>query len=135
MSFSVPGYRIEGLLGQGSQSQVWAGRSAEDGTRVALKRIRVDSEIRARAGRAEAALLAALDHPGLIALRGYLVIQADIVLVLELAGGGSLAKLLRRRSRLTAAEVVATISPVAAALAHAHDNGILHADVSAGRGQ
>ena len=131
MTFSVPGYRVEGLLGQGSQSQVWAGRSVEDGARVAIKRIRVDSAAQARAGRAEAALLAALDHPGLIALRAYLVVQADIVLVLELAGGGSLADLLRRRQRLSAAEVVAAISPVAAALAHAHDNGILHADVSA----
>jgi eukaryotic-like serine/threonine-protein kinase len=131
MTFSVPGYRIEGLLGRGSQSQVWAGRSVEDGSRVALKRIRVDSAARARAGRAEAALLAALEHPGLIALRGYLVVEGDIVLVLELAGGGSLAELLSRRSRLTAAEVVATVSPVAAALAHAHDSGILHADVSA----
>src|SRR4051812_33566634 len=121
MTFTVPGYRVEGLLGRGSQSEVWAARSVEDGALVAIKRIPVGSAAQARSARSEAALLAALDHPALIALHAYHVVQADIVLVLELAGGGSLADLLRRRRRLSAAEVVAAISPIAAALAHAHD--------------
>lgn len=131
MTFSVPGYRIEGLLGQGGQGQVWAARSLVDGERVALKRIPSGNPDAIRAARSEAALLAALDHPNLIALRGFLVVRTDVVLVLELAGAGSLAALLGRRHRLAPAEVVATIGPVAAALADAHAAGILHGDVSA----
>jgi serine/threonine protein kinase len=131
MTFTVPGYRIEGLLGHGGQGQVWAARSLVDGDRVALKRIPAGSADAIRAARSEAALLAALDHPNLISLRGFLVVRTDVVLVLELAGAGSLAALLGRRQRLAPAEVVATISPVAAALAHAHASGILHGDVSA----
>ncbi|MEO6702625.1 MAG: serine/threonine-protein kinase, partial [Jatrophihabitantaceae bacterium] len=131
MTFSVPGYRVEHLLGYGSQSQVWAARALDTGERVAIKRIAVDSPAAARATRAEAALLAALNHPSLIGLRGYLALGAEVALVMELAEAGSLADLLRRRGRLSPAEVVATISPIAAALAHAHDEGVLHADVSA----
>jgi serine/threonine protein kinase len=131
MTFSVPGYLVEHLLGYGSQAEVWAGQALDGGERVAIKRIATDSPAAARAARAEAALLAALDHPSLIGLRAYLVLGSEVAVVMELAEAGSLAELLRRRGRLSPAEVVATISPVAAALAHAHDEGVLHADVSA----
>jgi hypothetical protein len=131
MTFSVPGYRVDQLLGYGSQAEVWAGQVSPSGERVALKRIVTDSVAAARAGRAEAALLAALDHPNLIRLREFLALDSAMVLVLELAEAGSLADLLRRRGKLSPAEVVATVSPVAAALAHAHEQGVLHADVSA----
>ena len=130
MTFIVPGYQVDRLLGAGSQGQVWLGHDAATGDPVALKRIPVDTEARAAAARTEAALLAALDHPNLIALRAFIPIEAAMVLVLELAEGGSLAGLLSRRRRLTPQEVVATVSPVAAALAQAHDAGVLHGDVS-----
>ncbi|MDQ2957634.1 MAG: serine/threonine protein kinase, partial [Actinomycetota bacterium] len=131
MTFTVTGYRVEQLLGSGGQAEVWAGQSIATGERVALKRIVVDSPATARAARSEAALLGVLDHPSLIQLREFVVTESAMVLVMELAEAGSLAQLLRRRDRLSPAEVVATISPVAAALAHAHDQGVLHADVSA----
>ncbi len=76
-------------------------------------------------------MLAALDDPNLIRLREFVILESELVLVTELAEAGSLAQLLRRRGKLSAAEVVATISPVAAGLSHAHELGVLHADVSA----
>jgi hypothetical protein len=131
MTFTVPGYRVDRLLGAGSQGEVWLGEQLASGERVALKRIPAESPAAAAAARAEAALLAALDHPSLIALRAFVPMDSAMVLVLELAEAGTLAGLLRRRGRLTPPEVVATISPVAAALAHAHATGVLHGDVSA----
>jgi hypothetical protein len=131
MTFTVPGYRVDRLLGAGSQGEVWLGEQLASGERVALKRISVESPAVVAAARAEAALLAALDHPSLIALRAFVPMDSAMVLVLELAEAGTLAGLLRRRGRLTPPEVVATISPVAAALAHAHAAGVLHGDVSA----
>jgi hypothetical protein len=53
-------------------------------------------------------------------------------LVLELLEGGSLADLLARRGRLRPGEVVTTVAPVAAAVAHAHEQGIVHGDLSPG---
>ena len=55
-----------------------------------------------------------------------------VALVLELLAGGSLAGLLARRGRLRPGEVVTAIAPVAAALAHAHGNGVVHGDLSPG---
>ena len=55
-----------------------------------------------------------------------------MALVLDLLPGGSLAALLSRRGRLRPGEVVTTIAPVAAALAHAHGNGVVHGDLSPG---
>jgi hypothetical protein len=85
----------------------------------------------------EAALLGELDHPHLVRLhevvhqprRGG---SPRVALVLELLAGGSLAELLARRGRLRPGEVVTAIAPVAAALAHAHDHGVVHGDLSPG---
>jgi hypothetical protein len=55
-----------------------------------------------------------------------------VALVLDLLEGGSLAALLGRRGRLRPGEVVTAIAPVAAALAHAHGNGVVHGDLSPG---
>ena len=85
----------------------------------------------------EAALLGELDHPHLVRLLE-VVHQPQrggpprVALVLELLAGGSLAALLARRGRLRPGEVVTAIAPVAAALAHAHENGVVHGDLSPG---
>jgi serine/threonine protein kinase len=131
MTFVVPGYQVGELLGFGSHGEVWQGRLVGNDAPVALKRIAVHDSATARAARSEAALLSALSHPHLIELREFVMLDGAVVLVLELADGGSLAELLRRRDRLTPAEVAASLSPIAAALAHAHDEGVLHGDVSA----
>ncbi|MBV9823852.1 MAG: protein kinase [Actinobacteria bacterium] len=138
MEFTVPGYRVEKLLGAGSHAEVWSGQDDETGEPVALKRIELPggdpdrlAELVAVA-RAEAALLTVLSHPNLIRLHRYVQTPTAAVLVMELAEGGSLAGLLRRRERLTPAEVAAALSPVAAALAFAHDEGVVHGDISAG---
>lgn len=131
MSISVPGYDVGELLGYGSAAEVWSGRERSTDRRVALKQLTVDSPAAARAARTEAALLATLSHPNLIGLHDFVVTDRTVVLVLELAQGGSLADLLRRRHRLSPPEVAAALSPVAAALAAAHDEGLVHGDISA----
>jgi serine/threonine protein kinase len=131
MTPTVPGYEVGELLGFGSHGEVWSGWVAGTGEQVALKRIPVECDTTARSARGEAALLSALSHPNLIELRQFIVIPGAVVLVLDLAEGGSLADLLERRDRLTPAEVAATLSPIAAALAQAHHDGVLHGDISA----
>ena len=85
----------------------------------------------------EAALLAELDHPHLVRLHRVVRREvrgrpAEVSLVLDLLEGGSLATLLARRGRLRPGEVVTAIAPVAAALAQAHERGIVHGDLSPG---
>lgn len=131
MTFKVPGYRVNQLLGRGSHGEVWSARANGSGELVALKRIVTADPRIVTAARAEAAVLAALDHPSLIQLREFIAMDAAVILVMELANAGSLAGLLGRRDRLSPGEVASTLSPIAAALAHAHHEGVLHGDVSA----
>lgn len=131
IAWKIPGYHAHELIGHGASGQVWRGVTSRTGEPIALKRLRSADPAVLRAARAEAALLSALDHPHLIRLHDLVPHGADLVLVLELADGGSLAELLRRRGRLSPGETVSAIAPVAAALAYAHERTVVHADVSA----
>jgi eukaryotic-like serine/threonine-protein kinase len=131
---AVPGYRLERLLGRGGSGEVWRARPRDGGPPVAVKvLVAGDGERQAR----EAALLGALDHPHLVRLHE-VVHQprrggpARVALVLDLLEGGSLAALLARRGRLRPGEVVTALAPVAAALACAHEQGVVHGDLSPG---
>ena len=130
----VPGYVLEALLGRGGSGEVWRAVPRGGGAPVAVKMLVAgDPERQAR----EAALLGELDHPHLVRLldvvhqprRGG---SSRVALVLDLLPGGSLAALLARRGRLRPGEVVTAVAPVAAALAHAHEHGIVHGDLSPG---
>ena len=130
----VPGYTLEARLGRGGSGEVWRAVPRRGGAPVAVKvLVAGDPERQAR----EAALLGELDHPHLVRLLE-VVHQPQrggaprVALVLELLAGGSLAALLARRGRLRPGEVVTAIAPVAAALAHAHGNGVVHGDLSPG---
>jgi hypothetical protein len=130
----VPGYVLEELLGRGGSGQVWRARPRGGGSPVAVKvLVRGDPERQER----EAALLGELDHPHLVRLHQVVRHElrggaAEVALVLDLLAGGSLAALLDRRGRLRPGEVVTTVAPIAAAIAHAHDRGVVHGDLSPG---
>ncbi|SNS08092.1 Serine/threonine protein kinase [Geodermatophilus saharensis] len=131
---AVPGYRLDRLLGRGGSGEVWRAHPRDGGPPVAVKvLVAGDAERQAR----EAALLGALDHPHLVRLHE-VVHQPRrggpprVALVLDLLEGGSLAALLARRGRLRPGEVVTALAPVAAALARAHEEGVVHGDLSPG---
>lgn len=133
MTWSVNGYCAQEIVGFGASGEVWRGVSERSGDSVALKRLRVGSaqEDRQRLRR-EAALLGALAHPHLLRLHEVVEQDTEVVLVLDLAEGGSLGGLLGRRGQLLAGEVVTALAPVADALAMAHAHGVVHGDVSPG---
>ena len=124
------GYVVEGLLGQGGSGEVWRARVAATGEKVALKRLPVRDEVQVRRATGEAAKLTVLEHPHLVRLHALVPDETAVVLVLDLAEGGSLADLLTARGRLTPGEVITAIAPVAAALAHVHAAGVVHGDVT-----
>ncbi|HEY7045690.1 MAG TPA: protein kinase, partial [Jatrophihabitantaceae bacterium] len=100
------------------------------GAAVALKRLPVDDAAGVQAARAEAALLSTLEHPHLIRMHELVPVERGVVLVLDLAAGGSLADLIARRGRLTPGEVISALSPIGAALAYVHNEGVGHGDVT-----
>ena len=129
--WKTSGYVAEELIGYGASGQVWRGRTARTGRAVALKRIDCSNPAARRSAQAEAALLSTLDHPTLLRLHEVVTDGNALVLVLDLAEGGSMADLLARRGRLSPGEVITALTPIAAALAYAHDEGVIHCDVSA----
>ena len=130
-AWSLPGFEVEELLGVGASGEVWRARERVSGEVVALKRLRTGADPGAVAAlRREAALLRRLDTPYVVRLRAVLGEGTQTVLVLDQAGGGSLAGLLSRRGRLEPGEVVTVAAPLAQALAAAHRRGLVHGDVS-----
>jgi eukaryotic-like serine/threonine-protein kinase len=129
----VPGFDAVELLGFGASGEVWLAQEQGTGARVALKRLASGAGLEGRDRlRREAAVLAGVDHPHVVRLRAVHGDGDDVVLVLDLAAGGSLARLLATRGRLTPGEVVTVGVPLAEALAAVHGQGLLHGDVTPG---
>ena len=127
----LSGYDVVRLLGSGASGAVWLARERATGEPVALKRLVGVTGIAARDRlRREAALLAGVEHPHVVRLRAVAGDGDAMVLVLDLAAGGSLAALLASRVRLSPGEVVTIAVPLAEALAAAHARGVVHGDVT-----
>ncbi len=126
----VPGYAVERQLGAGGDGTAWVAREEATGRRVALKLLHLhDAAARERARR-EVALMTAIDHPHVLPVLGIADTPGALVLILELADGGSLAELLAVRGTMPAGEVVTACAPIAQALAELHARGLVHGDVS-----
>ena len=129
--WTLPGYDVQALIGFGVTGEVWRARELATGHTVALKRLRDDADpVAVAALRREAPVLRSLDTPYVVRLRAVLGDDAETVLVLDHAAGGSLAALLARRGTLDPAEVITVAAPLAQALAAAHACGLVHGAVT-----
>jgi serine/threonine protein kinase len=128
---SVGPYLIEGLLGSGGMGTVWLAQHGRLGHRVALKQVPVadDAEARRRTldeGRHAAQLHR---HPDVVDVIDVLEDEQYVWLVMEYVPSVTLADLVARHGPLEPGEVARVGARVAAALAAAHEHGILHRDV------
>jgi serine/threonine protein kinase len=120
-------YRLEERLGVGAMSEVWAAHDLELDRRVALKlmdgaadRLRFEREARAVAG---------LSHPNVCRLFDYGEAGERRYIALEYLPGGTLEERLEPGQALGDPETARIAAELAAALAHAHERGILHRDL------
>jgi len=126
-------YRLLRRIGAGGMGEVWAAENRDTGAEIAVKMARgpEDREDSAARFRREARLAATLGHRGVVRIFDLVDDPGgELVLVMELLRGETLERYMQRRGPLPIREAIAIALPVLAALAHAHDAGIVHRDVT-----
>jgi serine/threonine protein kinase len=125
-------YRLEGVLGRGGVADVYRARDLVLDRDVAVKMLResVDGSERDRFV-GEAKTLARLSHAGLVTVLDVGVSGTQPFLVMELVEGSTLAAALRG-GPLPPDRVAALGAELARAVAHAHEQGVIHRDVKPG---
>ncbi|GIJ24092.1 serine/threonine-protein kinase [Micromonospora lutea] len=133
-------YRLDEPVGRGGMATVWRGYDLRLQRTVAVKLLSApllsDPAARDRIRR-EALAAARLDHPGVARVYDYgeqwhLTRTPTPFLVMEFVTGSTLAAHLRAAGPLPPGEVLRIGRQVAAALAAAHEQGIVHRDVKPG---
>jgi len=124
-------YRIEEFLGEGATGRVFRAQDLRLGRRVALKLLRSDLQADQVAwGRMlhEARAISRLNHRGFCAVYEVAEDQGQVYIAMEYVEGQSLKRLISE-GRLPKELVLLYGVQLAAALAHAHERGIIHGDV------
>ncbi len=125
-------FELRRILGQGAQSTVWLAFDPRMEREVAIKVMRLgdgSDEQAVAQWLQEARSVGKVTHPNIVP-----VFEADIqdrqpYLVFEYVAGQALDRLLQQRGALPAAEAVALMVDVLAAVAVAHAAGVVHRDL------
>ncbi|HZD23719.1 MAG TPA: protein kinase, partial [Acidimicrobiia bacterium] len=128
---SLPGYEVRDRIGEGAFGVVWRAYQPSVGREVAVKVIRPELSSQpsfVRRFEAEARTIARLAHPHIVPLIDFWRDTTSAYLVLALLSGGSLAAAMGRRS-LDRSASRRILGQIAAALDHAHAQGIVHGDL------
>ncbi|HEY2942843.1 MAG TPA: protein kinase [Vicinamibacteria bacterium] len=124
-------YRILERVGAGGMGEVYRAHDDELRRDVAIKILPAsslgDGTARARLLR-EARAAAALNHPNICTIHEVGEVDGQAYIAMELVDGQPLSARLER-GRLPPAEVVRLALPLADALAHAHERGVIHRDL------
>lgn len=129
-TLSLPGFRVEEMIGSGACSRVYRARNLATDRDVALK------EFLARPGAGpnalrEASTLLSLNHPHVIRCEDFLYAQGRYhYLVLEYANGGNLRQEIEERTEgFAEADVLTIAKHTALGLRELHEHGFIHGDL------
>lgn len=131
----VAGYEIVGELGKGGMGVVYRAVHKELGRQVALKMVRGEGAADSPEGLrflAEAAAVAAVNHPHVVAVYEYGRAGDQPFMVLELCGGGTLSQKLKAVGRMDPKAAAEVMAKIAEGVGAAHAAGIVHRDLKPG---
>ena len=126
-----PSLELIELAGHGGMGAVYKVRQPQLGRFAALKFLfpeKQSSPHFAERFEREARTLAALSHPGIVAVYDFGKVDGRFYLLMEFVDGLTLRQLLRAR-RLSPAEAVGIVPKICDALQYAHDQGVIHRDI------
>ncbi len=128
-------YRLTRRMAAGGMGQVWEAEDTVLHRKVAIKVLSEGLSSDPKSSerfRREARAAAGLAHPNVAGVFDYGEDDGTQFIVMELIEGDTLAEKLRREGRLDPAEASRIAGEIAAALAAAHEAGIVHRDVKPG---
>jgi len=125
------GYLLVRLLGSGGMGTVYEAEQVATGRRVALKVLaqQLDSPLMRQRFLREGRLAAGVTHPNSLYVFGSEEVEGVPVIIMEIAGGGTLKDRLKKRGPLSVPEAVDAILDVTAGLEAAWKAGVLHRDI------
>ncbi|MGK5681796.1 serine/threonine-protein kinase [Actinoplanes sp. URMC 104] len=119
-------------VGHGATGTVWRGIDRSTGADVAVKLLHEgllrQPKLVIRFVQ-ERTILMMLRHENIVGVRDLFSVGGTLALVMDYVAGGSLRSHLRARRTLAPAEAAGLVAQVAAALAQAHELGVVHRDV------
>ncbi len=126
-------YQLEALLGRGNRASVYQARPQDGGPNVAVRVF--DRELSAEPQFAarflqHAGKLSAIRHPHLVPVIDHGQDEGRAFLVRPYVSGATFRQMLG--TPLSVSEALRVLRPIAAALDHAHDKGLVHGDVKPG---
>eukprot|EP00002_Diphylleia_rotans_P030548 TRINITY_DN6288_c0_g1_i6.p1 TRINITY_DN6288_c0_g1~~TRINITY_DN6288_c0_g1_i6.p1 ORF type:complete len:498 (+),score=126.06 TRINITY_DN6288_c0_g1_i6:52-1545(+) len=123
-------YKLLGTIGKGSFSTVKLARVRSSGELVAIKIVKKKkSQFRQAELERELAVLGAVRHPFIVALREYHETGKEAYLIMQYAAGGEVFDRLATQGAYTEAEARTILAQVLDAVAHLHSLGIAHRDL------
>lgn len=123
-------YVLERLLGRGGNGEVWRARNDVTRGPVAIKIVAGDPDRKAR-GEQEAFVGANLNHRNVVRVYDAFYGQNGVFfLVMEALQGETVHQRLARQGSLALDEALSIVAAVLRGLAHAHELGVLHRDIS-----
>ena len=128
-------YELRALLGRGGMGEVYEAADPVLDRTVAVKVLRPDLAADRRSGarfEREARTAARLSHPRIVAVHDAGRHEGRVFIVMEHVAGSTLVDALRRHGALGTANAASIGAGVAEALAHAHERGVVHRDVTPG---
>ncbi len=130
-------FRIVRFIAAGGMGEVYEAEDGELGQRVAIKTVRPEmaaNQVAMERFRREVRLARQVTHPSVC--RSFDLFRHQgasgpetTFLSMELLEGETLSERIRRRGRLTPAEALPIVEQITAALAAAHEQGIIHRDL------
>ena len=124
-------YEILGVLGKGGMGRVYRVRNVISNRVEAMKVLLADVAAEAELGDrflGEIRTLARLDHPNIAKLHAAFKVENQFVMVMEFIEGLTLADR-AKQGAVPLDEVLSYITQTLAALAYAHQNGVIHRDI------
>ncbi|HKD16869.1 MAG TPA: tetratricopeptide repeat protein [Thermoanaerobaculia bacterium] len=128
-------FRIVRFIARGGMGEVYEAEDRVLGVPVALKTIRPDTAVDERSMERflrEVHLSRSVTHPNVCRIFDVFHHEDVTFLTMELLAGETLADRLARTGKMTPAEALPLVEPMAAALGAAHDAGVIHRDFKSG---